>query len=77
MVNPEGISFFDAEPEFGTSHPQLDVFGSRLRRHVRHPSPEGLAEVCSQIYSFFTHTLVKSLRCECSLFIIYYYIYRY
>lgn len=46
MVNSEDISFFDAESEFVSSRPQLDVFGSRLHRHVRHRSPEGLAEVC-------------------------------
>lgn len=48
-MNPEDISFFDAEPAFGMPHPPLDVFGSRNNGHVRNRSPEGLAEVCSYI----------------------------
>lgn len=43
MVNPEDFSFFDADPE--TSHPRMDVFGSRHHRHARYRSPEGLAEI--------------------------------
>ncbi|KAK1372014.1 putative A-agglutinin anchorage subunit-like [Heracleum sosnowskyi] len=44
-VNHEAISFCDAEPDPGMSRPRLDVFNSRRQRHVRHPSPEGLAEI--------------------------------
>lgn len=43
MVNPEDFSFLDTDPE--TSHPRMDVFGSRHQRHARHRSPEGLAEI--------------------------------
>lgn len=43
MVHPEDLPFFDTDS--GTSHHRLDVFGSRHHRHVRHRSPEGLAEI--------------------------------
>ncbi|XP_065860762.1 uncharacterized protein [Euphorbia lathyris] len=45
-VNPETVSFLDTEPEpaFLSSRPEPEVFGSRYYRHVRHPSPDGLAE---------------------------------
>ncbi|KAK3019102.1 hypothetical protein RJ639_002712 [Escallonia herrerae] len=45
MVNTEEISFFDTDPAIGRSRPRLDVFGSRHHRHVRHRSPDGLAEI--------------------------------
>ncbi|KAM1129652.1 hypothetical protein ACFX13_040130 [Malus domestica] len=44
-VSPETISFLDSEPDFVSSRPESEVFGSRCFRHVRHPSPEGLAEI--------------------------------
>ncbi|WOH03387.1 hypothetical protein DCAR_0622784 [Daucus carota subsp. sativus] len=44
-VNHEAISFFDADLDQGMSRPRLSVFSSRPQRHVRHPSPEGLAEI--------------------------------
>lgn len=44
-VSPDTISFLDSEPEFLISRPVSEVFGSRCYRHVRHASPEGLAEI--------------------------------
>lgn len=44
-MSPETVSFLDSEPDFVTSRPESEVFGGRCYRHVRHPSPEGLAEV--------------------------------
>ncbi|KAL6178185.1 hypothetical protein ACLB2K_049704 [Fragaria x ananassa] len=44
-VSPDTISFLDSEPEFLISRPGSEVFGSRCYRHVRHASPEGLAEI--------------------------------
>ncbi|CAK9136936.1 unnamed protein product, partial [Ilex paraguariensis] len=44
MVTPEDFSFLDPDPAFGMPHSRLDLFGSRHHRHVRHRSPEGLAE---------------------------------
>ncbi|XP_021810887.1 uncharacterized protein LOC110754158 [Prunus avium] len=44
-VSPETVSFLDSEPDFVTSRPESEVFGGRCYRHVRHPSPEGLAEI--------------------------------
>ncbi|KAM6593574.1 uncharacterized protein LOC133029084 [Cannabis sativa] len=43
-VTPEP-SFFDSEPDFLLERPGSEVFGARYFRHVRHPSPEGLAEI--------------------------------
>ncbi|KAM6569232.1 hypothetical protein CsatB_017217 [Cannabis sativa] len=45
-VTPEP-SFFDSEPDFLLERPGSEVFGARYFRHVRHPSPEGLAEDAS------------------------------
>jgi hypothetical protein len=45
-VNPEPVSFLDSEPDYVSTRPGLEVFGTRYYRHARHPSPEGLAEVC-------------------------------
>ncbi|KAJ9535422.1 hypothetical protein OSB04_un001465, partial [Centaurea solstitialis] len=46
MVHPEDLPFFDTESGMSHSHHhRLDVFGSRHHRHVRHRSPEGLAEI--------------------------------
>lgn len=47
MVNPEPISFMDSEHSMGGGiHAGFDIFGgSRYQRHVRHPSPEGFAEI--------------------------------
>ncbi|XP_050376596.1 uncharacterized protein LOC126793996 [Argentina anserina] len=44
-VSPDTISFLDSEPEFLISQSESEVFGSRCYRHVRHASPEGLAEI--------------------------------
>ncbi|KDP35178.1 hypothetical protein JCGZ_10712 [Jatropha curcas] len=44
-VNPETLSFLDTDPAFVSSRPEPEVFGSRYYRHVRHPSPDGLAEI--------------------------------
>lgn len=46
-VNPESLSFLDSDFAFAPPpRPDLDVFGpSRYYRHVRHPSPDGLAEI--------------------------------
>ncbi|KAJ0448353.1 putative transcription factor C2H2 family [Helianthus annuus] len=43
MVHPEDLPFFDTDS--GIPHHRLDVFGSRHHRHLRHRSPEGLAEI--------------------------------
>lgn len=45
-VNPETLSFLDTDPAFVTSRSEPEVFGTRYYRHVRHPSPDGFAEVC-------------------------------
>ncbi|KAM0980125.1 hypothetical protein ACFX2I_015809 [Malus domestica] len=44
-VSPETLSFLDSEPDFVSSRRETEVFGSRCFRHVRHPSPEDLAEI--------------------------------
>ena len=44
-TNSEHISFHDSDPTIGMMRPGSDVFGPRYYRHVRHRSPEGLAEV--------------------------------
>ncbi|GKV23607.1 hypothetical protein SLEP1_g33315 [Rubroshorea leprosula] len=44
-VTPEAFSFLDSDSGFVSSHPEPDFFASRYYRHVRHPSPEGLAEI--------------------------------
>ncbi|KAF2325769.1 hypothetical protein GH714_039496 [Hevea brasiliensis] len=51
-VNPETLSFLDTDPAFVTSRPGPEVFGSRYYRHVRHPSPDGLAEMMMLQNSF-------------------------
>ncbi|KAI7749615.1 hypothetical protein M8C21_030128 [Ambrosia artemisiifolia] len=43
MVHPEDLPFFDTDS--GIPHHRFDVFGSRHHRHLRHRSPEGLAEI--------------------------------
>ncbi|KAL4584624.1 hypothetical protein LXL04_009229 [Taraxacum kok-saghyz] len=43
MVHPEELSFFDTDS--GIPHHRFDAFGSRHHRHLRHRSPEGLAEI--------------------------------
>ncbi|XP_058228320.1 uncharacterized protein LOC131336477 [Rhododendron vialii] len=45
MVNLEPMSFMDSDSYFEMRRSELDVFGSRYHRHIRHPSPEGLAEM--------------------------------
>ncbi|XP_015882798.2 uncharacterized protein LOC107418609 isoform X2 [Ziziphus jujuba] len=42
-VTPDTAFFLDSDPDFVTERP--DVLGTRYYRHVRHPSPEGLAEI--------------------------------
>ncbi|KAJ9174005.1 hypothetical protein P3X46_017080 [Hevea brasiliensis] len=51
-VNPETFSFLDTDPAFVTSRPEPEVLGSRYYRHVRHPSPDGLAEIMMLQNSF-------------------------
>ncbi|KAJ4826518.1 hypothetical protein Tsubulata_023960 [Turnera subulata] len=51
-VNPETLSFLDTDPVFLTSRHEPEVFRSRYYRHVRHPSPDGLAEILMLQNSF-------------------------
>lgn len=44
-VTPEAFSFLDSDSVFVSTHSEPDVFGARYNRHVRHPSPDGLAEI--------------------------------
>ncbi|XP_031254161.1 E3 ubiquitin-protein ligase MBR1 [Pistacia vera] len=44
-VTPDSLPFPDSDPAFGFGRPELDVFGPRYYRHLRHPSPDGLAEI--------------------------------
>ncbi|XWS60971.1 hypothetical protein CRYUN_Cryun07bG0085000 [Craigia yunnanensis] len=44
-LNPETLSFLDSDSAFISTRPEPDFFGARYYRHVRHPSPEGLAEI--------------------------------
>ncbi|XP_057952557.1 uncharacterized protein LOC131146788 [Malania oleifera] len=44
-ANPEHIPLLDPDSAFGRMHPGSDIFGARYYRHVRHHSPEGLAEI--------------------------------
>lgn len=44
---PEPISFLDSDPDYISTLPRSEVYGTRYYRHARHPSPDGLAEVCS------------------------------
>ncbi|XP_022736177.1 uncharacterized protein LOC111289413 isoform X2 [Durio zibethinus] len=44
-INPETLSFFDSDSAFIPTRPAPEFFGARYHRHVRHPSPEGLAEI--------------------------------
>lgn len=50
-VTPEAFSFLDSDSVFVSTHSEPDVFGARYNRHVRHPSPDGLAEVCPSFKS--------------------------
>ncbi|XVF11374.1 hypothetical protein REPUB_Repub08aG0022500 [Reevesia pubescens] len=43
--NPETLSFLNSDSAFISTRPEPDFLGSRYYRHVRHPSPEGLAEI--------------------------------
>ncbi|XVF12275.1 hypothetical protein REPUB_Repub08aG0101600 [Reevesia pubescens] len=43
-ANPETLSFLDSDSAF-SARAEPDFFGARYYRHVRHPSPEGLAEI--------------------------------
>ncbi|KAL9375013.1 hypothetical protein Peur_031892 [Populus x canadensis] len=51
-VNPETPSFLDTDPAFVTSRPEIEVFGTRYYRHIRHPSPDGLARMMMLQNSF-------------------------
>ncbi|KAL3575041.1 hypothetical protein D5086_023142 [Populus alba] len=51
-VNPETLSFLDTDSAFITSRPEPEVFGTRYYRHIRHPSPDGLAEIMMLQNSF-------------------------
>lgn len=51
-MNPETLPFLDTDAAFVASYPESEVFGSRYYRHVRHPSPDGLAEVCPLLKVF-------------------------
>ncbi|KAF5730337.1 putative ring finger containing protein [Tripterygium wilfordii] len=44
-VNPDTFSFLDSDTSFVTSRPEPEVFGSSYYRHVRHPSPDAIAEI--------------------------------
>ncbi|XVF50613.1 hypothetical protein PTKIN_Ptkin04bG0115600 [Pterospermum kingtungense] len=46
-VNPETLSFLDSDSAFISTRPEPNFFGvgGRYYRHVRHPSPDGLAEI--------------------------------
>ncbi|GFS32367.1 RING/U-box superfamily protein [Actinidia rufa] len=44
MVKPESLSSLDSDYFLGMRYSGLDVFGARYR-HVRHQSPDGLAEI--------------------------------
>ncbi|XWS48315.1 hypothetical protein CRYUN_Cryun13aG0065000 [Craigia yunnanensis] len=57
-VNPETLSFLDSDSAFISSRPEPDFFGARYFRHVRHPSPEGLAEVAALFNLHFKLFLV-------------------
>ena len=48
-MTPEAPLFLDTDPGFVTSFPEQEVFGTRYYRHIRHPSPDGLARVCSTL----------------------------
>ncbi|XAR67542.1 hypothetical protein NMG60_11002334 [Bertholletia excelsa] len=44
-VNPETMPFIDSDHSFGMTHSGWDIFGPRYHRHIRHHSPDGLAEI--------------------------------
>ncbi|GFZ12235.1 RING/U-box superfamily protein [Actinidia rufa] len=48
MMKPESMASLDSDYSLGMRHSGLDVFGARYR-HVRHRSPDGLAEWASQL----------------------------
>ena len=50
-MKPESMASLDSDYSLGMRHLGLDVFGARYR-HVRHRSPDGLAEVCPCLSSF-------------------------
>ncbi|KAF7134901.1 hypothetical protein RHSIM_Rhsim08G0130200 [Rhododendron simsii] len=61
MMNPEPMSFMDSDHYFVMRRSELDVFGSRYHRHIRHPSPEGLAEVCHiRLFHIFLMMMFRS-----------------
>ncbi|XP_022725235.1 uncharacterized protein LOC111281807 [Durio zibethinus] len=44
-VNPETLSFLDSDSAYTSTRSEPDFFGARYYRHVRHYSPEDLAEI--------------------------------
>lgn len=57
-MNPETLLFLDSDSDLPTAR-SLEVSRSRYYRHVRHPSPDGLAEVshrhiCIQFCKYLT-----------------------
>ncbi|KAF3438599.1 hypothetical protein FNV43_RR21362 [Rhamnella rubrinervis] len=44
-VSPDTTLFLDSDPEFVPERPGSEIVGTRYYRHVRHPTPEGLAEI--------------------------------
>ncbi|KAJ0106462.1 hypothetical protein Patl1_19186 [Pistacia atlantica] len=72
-VTPDSLPFPDSDPAFGFGRPELDVFGPRYYRHLRHPSPDGLAEnmmyfeleiETEWLSSFVKHSLLLVLNLE-------------
>lgn len=52
-MSPDTTLFLDSDPEFVPERPGSEIVGTRYYRHVRHPTPEGLAEVCCSIDALF------------------------
>ncbi|XP_022137196.1 uncharacterized protein LOC111008721 isoform X2 [Momordica charantia] len=68
-VNPETLLFLDSDSDLPTAR-SLEVSRSRYYRHVRHPSPDGLAEIMMFQSSllmggrFDTHDQFRELRLD-------------
>ena len=58
-MNPETLLLLESDSDLPTAR-SLEVSRSRYYRHVRHPSPDGLAEVsvhiCIQFHEYLTRT---------------------
>lgn len=50
-MNPETLLFLDSDSDLPTAR-SLELSRSRYYRHVRHPSPDGLAEVSHLSYLY-------------------------